>query len=155
MAGLIGAGIGAAGTALSAGTVETTKKPTPTLGGGNLMAAHGGMVPPKKMADGGVVKQPASLFGKHHRGIDIGPIQLADGGDVEAPIDGEQLAAEREIVPGEAKVAGDSLQNDVVPAMLSPGECVIPRSIMEGPNAPAKAAKFVADILAKQRKQAK
>ena len=31
-------------------------------------------------------------------------------------------------VPGKAKVKGDSPQNDVVPAMLSPGEVVIPRS---------------------------
>lgn len=31
-------------------------------------------------------------------------------------------------VPGEAKVAGDSLKNDTVPALLSPGEIVIPRS---------------------------
>lgn len=32
-------------------------------------------------------------------------------------------------VPGEAKVAGDSRENDTVPAMLSPGELVIPRSV--------------------------
>lgn len=32
-------------------------------------------------------------------------------------------------VPGEAEVPGDSEQNDTVPAMLSPGELVIPRSV--------------------------
>lgn len=32
-------------------------------------------------------------------------------------------------VPGQAAVPGDSLQNDNVPAMLSPGELVIPRSV--------------------------
>lgn len=32
-------------------------------------------------------------------------------------------------VEGEAEVAGDSEQNDTVPAMLSPGELVIPRSV--------------------------
>lgn len=32
-------------------------------------------------------------------------------------------------VNGEAKVAGDSEENDTVPAMLSPGELVIPRSV--------------------------
>ena len=32
------------------------------------------------------------------------------------------------VVPGMASVAGDSLKNDKVPAMLSPGELVIPRS---------------------------
>lgn len=32
-------------------------------------------------------------------------------------------------VPGQAEVPGDSEQNDTVPAMLSPGELVIPRSV--------------------------
>jgi len=32
-------------------------------------------------------------------------------------------------VPGKAKVDGDSEENDTVPAMLSPGELVIPRSV--------------------------
>lgn len=32
-------------------------------------------------------------------------------------------------VPGEAAVPGDSERNDTVPAMLSPGELVIPRSV--------------------------
>lgn len=32
-------------------------------------------------------------------------------------------------VPGQPEVAGDSEQNDTVPAMLSPGELVIPRSV--------------------------
>jgi hypothetical protein len=32
------------------------------------------------------------------------------------------------LVPGKAKVEGDSLKNDTVPAMLSPGEIVVPRT---------------------------
>ena len=50
---------------------------------------------------------------------------------------------------GSAPVAGDSPKNDTVPAMLSPNEIVIPRSITMGPNAPQEAAKFVAQELAK------
>lgn len=42
--------------------------------------------------------------------------------------------AEGGIVPGTARVAGDSAMNDVVPAMLSPGEAVIPRSLMANPQ---------------------
>jgi phage-related protein len=42
--------------------------------------------------------------------------------------------AEGGIVPGTAKVAGDSGKNDVVPALLSPGEAVIPRSLMANPE---------------------
>jgi hypothetical protein len=52
-------------------------------------------------------------------------------------------------VPGKAKVAGDSYANDTVPAILSPGEVVIPRHIMQGKNPAADAAKFVAAIMAK------
>jgi hypothetical protein len=36
-------------------------------------------------------------------------------------------------VPGQARVAGDSLQNDTVPAKLSPGEFVVPRTAMANP----------------------
>lgn len=52
-------------------------------------------------------------------------------------------------VPGQAKVKGDSYKNDNVPAMLSPGEVVIPRRIMQGPDAANKSAQFVAAIMAK------
>lgn len=47
-------------------------------------------------------------------------------------------------VPGEAEARGDSPRNDKVPAMLSPGEIVIPRSHAT----PAKAKKFVEQLLA-------
>lgn len=50
-------------------------------------------------------------------------------------------------VPGKAKVKGDSIKNDNVLAALSPGEIVIPRSIVDGPDAPRRASDFVAAIL--------
>lgn len=53
------------------------------------------------------------------------------------------------MVPGKAVVNGDSPKNDKVPAMLSPGEIVIPRSKV---NDPEKAKKFVEAILAKKGK---
>ena len=53
-------------------------------------------------------------------------------------------------VPGKAKVAGDSLKNDVVNAKLSPGEVVIPRSVMNSKDPVKGASKFVAALLAKQ-----
>jgi hypothetical protein len=53
-------------------------------------------------------------------------------------------------VPGEPKVAGDHPKNDTVPAMLSPGEIVIPNSILQGKNPIEDAAKFVASELSKQ-----
>lgn len=39
--------------------------------------------------------------------------------------------AEGGVVPGKARVVGDSSKNDTVPALLSPGEAVIPRSMMK------------------------
>lgn len=46
-------------------------------------------------------------------------------------------------INGRGLVPGDHPANDVVPAMLSPGEIVLPRSIAEAEDAPEKAAAFV------------
>lgn len=56
-------------------------------------------------------------------------------------------------IPGKAKVAGDSLKNDTVPATLEEGGIVIPRSVMESKDPAEKARDFVAAVLAKQRKR--
>lgn len=44
-------------------------------------------------------------------------------------------------VPGKAPIGGDNPDNDIVPAMLSPGEIVIPRSIAK--KSPDEIAQFV------------
>jgi len=49
-------------------------------------------------------------------------------------------------VPGYAE-GGDNPENDVIPAMLSPGEIVLPRSITKAENAPAKAKTFVEALM--------
>lgn len=46
-------------------------------------------------------------------------------------------------VPGQALAPGDSPKNDTVPAMLSPGEIVLPRSVTQGGNVEAKAVEFL------------
>jgi hypothetical protein len=55
-------------------------------------------------------------------------------------------------VPGKPKVGGakNTLKNDTVPAVLSPGEVVIPRSVMMGGNPSGDAAKFIQAIMAKK-----
>ncbi len=53
-------------------------------------------------------------------------------------------AAHGAYVGGTAKVSGDSPQNDTVPAMLSPGEVVIPRTMAHDPE---KAKQFVDHLL--------
>ncbi len=47
-------------------------------------------------------------------------------------------------------MAGNSLKNDTQPAMLSPKEIVLPRSITMAPDAPEQAAEFVRALLKKQ-----
>jgi len=47
-------------------------------------------------------------------------------------VPGKMLAGGK--VPGQAKVSGDSKDNDTVPTLLSPGEVVIPRSIAQSPD---------------------
>lgn len=86
-----------------------------------LAAAHGGQIP--HFDSGGLMKL-----------LPLAMMALKQGGNV----------------PGKAAVKGDSPKNDTVPAMLSPGEVVIPRSVMNSPNAPQDAAKFVAALLAKK-----
>lgn len=49
-----------------------------------------------------------------------------------------------EKVPGKAEVKGDSLKNDKVPVMLSPGEIVVPRTSAKNPDKAAQFAKAVA-----------
>jgi hypothetical protein len=53
-------------------------------------------------------------------------------------------AAHGALVGGKANVPGDSPQNDTVPAMLSPGEIVLPRSVAHDPE---KAKEFVDHLL--------
>lgn len=53
-------------------------------------------------------------------------------------------------VPGKAKVKGDSLKNDTVAAKLSPGEVVLPRSVMQSDDPASAAAQFVEGIQKKK-----
>jgi hypothetical protein len=79
------------------------------------------------------------------------PVMIAKGGEVpEAQKDivsilmeGQRMAHGSK-VPGKAKVEGDSYDNDTVPALLSPGEIVVPRSAAKDPEKAAAFAKSVA-----------
>jgi hypothetical protein len=93
--------------------------------------AHGGMI--DGYANGGEVN--------HHEFFQ----KFFDGG-----VTGASLESGGSVVPGHAAMPNDSLKNDTVPAMLSPGEIVIPRHIATHPHAPELASKFVAAVLAKK-----
>lgn len=55
------------------------------------------------------------------------------------------------IVPGKAKFKGDTRSNDTVPAMLSPGEIVLPRTVAQSEDAPDKAKRFVEELKKKKK----
>ena len=84
---------------------------------------------------------------------------LAEGGKVKMPkakiATMTKLAKENKLSHGDLTKL-DNKKNDVVPAMLSEGEIVVPRSITHSPNAPKAAATFVEALLAnKKPKEAK
>jgi hypothetical protein len=76
-----------------------------------------------KMASGG------DVWDDNMRPVDR---QYAKGGQLDMQPGGP--------VPGEAEVPGNSLENDKVPAMLSPGEVVLPRTVAHKPH---QAKRFV------------
>jgi len=130
------ANVGAAGgqqAAASSNYGQNMKLVGGVLNGAGAAAglfSQGGIV--NNYANGGDVSGPMSKYGQKMCGIN-----MKSGGHV----------------PGQASVQGDSKKNDTVPAMLSPGEIVIPRHITQGNDAPNKAAAFVAAVLAKKGKK--
>lgn len=123
----MGSGIGA-GLSATAGMLQNSPQSPSILGApssnGTMVAYNGGI---SGYAHGGM---PESKYAQHVHGMN-----MKSGGHV----------------PGKAQVSGDSPRNDTVPAVLSPGEIVIPRSVLSGPNAGAKAQKFVEAVLAKHK----
>lgn len=72
----------------------------------------------------------------------LGPLPEYKGGPISFLLGGG--------VPGRAEEEGDHAENDTVPAVLSPGEIVLPRSVTQSPDAEELAKQFVAEIKAKK-----
>jgi len=89
-------------------------------------------------AEGGEVHQPL-------------PPHLSDVASIYAPkmAQGGYAKGGGEI-PGKPKYSGDTEKNDVVPAMLSKGEIVLPNSVTQSKDPAMAAAKFVAALKAKE-----
>lgn len=130
---LLGSMVGAGAAALTTGGA-----------GSGLMTMFGGG---GKMADGmapasSTLTMPSGYLNRAHGGVIPQPNHYVNY--FNTMMQGGQ-------VPGmNAGGTTDSLKNDTVPTMLSPGEIVIPKSVVNGPNPKANAAKFVEAILAKQ-----
>lgn len=76
---------------------------------------------------------------------------LGAGGEIGAGVaGGGKGKAKGGRIEGKAKVAGDSEHNDVVPAMLSPGEIVIPRTKAKDPD---KAKEFIDHLMKTEEKK--
>jgi hypothetical protein len=114
-------------------------------GAGVNAQAHGGMI--DSYAQGGTVmpmqpnnpNAPVSTVGNILNGY-------SQGGNVRNMVGGGK-------VDGKAQIKGDSYANDTKPAILSPGEIVIPRHITMGENPEQKAAEFVRQTLAKKKNE--
>lgn len=124
--------IGGIGNAAGAGLASMFTPSTPTVEAGpatTLPAQRDGW---QNAAHGGVISHPSGCSSRAGQYLH----EMKNGGKV----------------AGNASVPGDNSANDTVPTMLSPGEIVIPRSIAMHPDAPAKAAAFVAALMRKQGK---
>jgi len=125
MGNLIGAGATAFGNAYNANKQkpDTTKPAT---------GAHGGEV-----TDSGDIinymRQKYPSEGVPVSGPDYVPDIYTDK-DNRQQVTPSYLAQSGGEVPGNAPVAGDSPKNDIVPAVLSPGEIVIPRTAAQSPD---------------------
>lgn len=142
-----------------------------------MFASKGGEI---KMANGGQIdydkqSSPRSSIGKFLNGMGVKastttdyakpmmyashggkvPVMVSPGEVYVPPSKVNQAAQSNPIkegtkIPGSAKVKGDSLKNDTVPAKLEQGGIVIPRSIVNSKDAGKKAQEFVEAILRKK-----
>jgi hypothetical protein len=88
-------------------------------------------------------KQQGDMFNSAMSGLGGGLTEMMPkGGAAQAGL-GAMMASGGK-VPGKASVEGDSYSNDTVPAILSPGEIVIPRSASKDPE---KAKAFIDHIM--------
>lgn len=134
----------------------------------NLFGGSGDQSPSDQDMSGGYANN-SSMAGPSAQNMDdagAATMAMAKGGPVKALLSpGEKYLNPREVkavekgadpmsqgkkVPGKAKVKGDSLKNDVVPATLEEGGIVLPKHVMESKNPHWEAHKFVSAILAKE-----
>jgi len=91
----------------------------------------------------------AALKGK----AEGGEVKPEEAFDIVEFLNAVKPMAHGEKIPGKAKVDGDSLKNDTVPALLSPGEIVVPRTAAKDPEKAAAFAKSVAMRSSKKKKK--
>lgn len=139
-AAMVGGALGAAGTAMGIGATPQSK----AFGGEVHNYAEGGQSPMQYSGGSSEDRQARGQQAQagFMKAVNDNPVSKAiawlsksDGG----------------LISGKANVKGDSLKNDTVPAMLSPGEVVIPRHVMESDDPIKGAAEFVKQIMSKKK----
>ena len=83
-----------------------------------------------KFAEGGMVQAPDPIIGQDEQ-------KMADGGSIAENAHGIHNFLAGGHVPGKAQYPGNDYRNDVVPAVLSPEEIVVPNSVSHDPDAAA------------------
>jgi hypothetical protein len=132
-------GIASAGLFPSIGKAVSSV-PSMLFGPGSSQGPKGSNVSDyTSLSEGGQVEQPEE------------PHQMEQPDIVSLLLEGEKMSRGA-MVPGKAKVDGDSYSNDTVPALLSPGEIVVPRSAAKDPE---KAAAFAHSVAMRARKKKK
>lgn len=173
--GIIGGLMGGGGAALQGGGKSGASGASGA--GAGAAAAYGGLI--DRYAAGGVVTppqpgNPQSFAGKFLSGMGQsmntqGQNPLTSGLTSLGSGIGSQINKRRDLpgkfssggmphnlksgggVPGKATVRGDSYSNDTIPAVLSPKEIVIPRSVTMGKNPGTNSKKFVEAVLAHKK----
>lgn len=101
--------------------------------------------------------QGGEVDGYHDGGYLTPNVPYAEGGTTDhtylTPAMCHALMRNGGKVPGEAKVPGNSYDNDTVHARLSPGEIIIPKNITESPRAGDLAKHFVEGELEKHSRK--
>jgi hypothetical protein len=110
----------------------------------------GGAGVPDDFADKEGMQQSGQDWGKFLSSLKTSPTPMDATGVGGIELGGPMMVANKGgTVPGKAQVPGDSEKNDIVPALLSPGEIVVPRTVV---NKGSKAvAKFVAETIRKEK----
>jgi hypothetical protein len=134
----INAGVSAQNTAADQKTTGGIMNMGTSLIGGLL--AKGGEIPDPKTAKTPPGERLSNAFYPQHL-KDVSAIYHAEGGWA-GPMNMQVGGG----VPGKAKAPGNDYKNDTVAAMLSPGEVVIPRSVMQSADPVQGAADFVSKL---------
>jgi hypothetical protein len=98
---------------------------------------------------GGFLGGPAGAVAGASLGSRIG--SGSGGAASKSELDALTLKAKGGEIKGRSKFNGDTRTNDTVPALLSPGEIVLPRSVAQSEDAPEKSKKFVEAIKSRKK----